>query len=115
MLQNTDEQIILTVPIKDSDDFDPYMRWFGRGIHFGDDPDRTKFSYRPPRVLTFQDHHGSVVLVGCRAAGMSSDLTTGVGGGRIVLNFAILGGRSPRYESVNGLGWRFLGWPNGLA
>jgi hypothetical protein len=103
MLQNTGEQIVLTVPIKDEDAFDTYMRWFGRGIHFGDDPDRTKFSYRPPRVLIFQDDHGTVVLVGCRAAGMSSNLFAGLGGGRIVPNFAILDGRNPRYESANGL------------
>jgi hypothetical protein len=90
MLQNTDEQIVLTVPIKVWDYADPYTRWFRHGA-------------RPPRVLTFEDDHGSVVLVGCRAAGMSSNLVAGVGGGRIVPNFAVLGGRNPRYESVNGL------------
>ena len=34
---------------------------------------------------------------------MSSNLVAGVGSGRIVPNFAVLGGRNPRYESVNGL------------
>ena len=101
MLQNTGEEIILTIPTGGPED--PYMRWFGRDIEFGDDPDRTKFSYRPPRVLIFDDYDGTVVLVGCRAAGMSSNLFAGVGRGRIVPNFAILDGRNSRYESVNGL------------
>ena len=63
---------------------DPYMRWFGRGIHFGDDPDRTKFSYRPPRVLIFRDYHGTVVL---SAAGRPdvSDLIAGVDASSLTL------------------------------
>ena len=68
MLQDTDEQIVLTVPIKVWDYADPYTRWFRHGA-------------RPPRVLTFEHDHGSVVLVGCRAAGMSSNLVAGVGEG----------------------------------
>ena len=31
MLQNTDEQIVLTVPIKVWDYVDPYTRWFRHG------------------------------------------------------------------------------------
>ena len=36
MLQNTDEQIVLTVPIKVWDYVDPYTRWFRHGAHFGE-------------------------------------------------------------------------------
>lgn len=101
MLQNTGKRIVLTLPIKRLDREDPYFRWFGRGINFGDDPSRTKFSYKPPSVLLFQDERGDVVLVGCQPVGMSSNLA--VGAGRIVPNFAVMGGQSLKYERINGL------------
>lgn len=101
MLQNTGKQIVLTLPIKSFDPGDPYARWFGRGVNFGDDPTRTKFLYKPPRVLMFQDERGVVVLVGCQSIGMSSNLS--VGAGRIIPNFAVMGGRNLNYERINGL------------
>ena len=103
MLQNTGDQIVLTVPTKGRTDRrnDAYFRWFRAGTRFGDDPDRTKYSYGPPRVLMFQDNEGTAVLVGCRAVGGTSNLSAGVG--HIVPNFAVLGGQSLKYSKINGL------------
>ena len=102
MLQDTGNSIELTVPLKGmfSKD-DPYGRWWSSGVQFGDDPDRTKHSYRPPRVLLMDDAHGPVVLVGCRSTGSTSSFR--VGKGHIVANFAVLGGRHLRYEKIHGL------------
>lgn len=102
MLRDTGKTIELTVPLQGmfgSDD--PYARWWSHGVEFGDDPDRTKHSYRPPKVLLMHDHAGGVALVGCRATGSNNNFR--VGQGRIVANFAVLGGQSLKYEKVNGL------------
>ncbi|WP_423464211.1 hypothetical protein ACO229_06555 [Promicromonospora sp. MS192] len=102
MLRDTGTAIELQVPLKDMyEDGDSYSRWFARGISFGDDPGRTKYSYAPPRVVQFEDSSGTVTLVGCRAAGSWSNFN--VGRGRIVANYAVLGGKSLRLEKINGL------------
>lgn len=101
MLQDTGRQIVLTVPTSGMIGKDPYSRWFSFGIRFGDDPDRTRYSYEPPRVTMFYDKDGPVVLVGCHAVGMTSGLEAG--SGRIVANFAVLGGRNLRYDKINGV------------
>lgn len=113
MLDDTGEQVVVSVPTGVADD--PYGRWFS-GAMFVDDPDRTKFSYAPPNVTMFKDADGPVVLVGCRAAGHRE---REVGVGRIVANFAVLGGTNLGYDTINGLrseipalarwtGWRSL-------
>lgn len=102
MLRNTEAAIELTVPLRGmfrSDD--PYARWFSFGVDFGDDPERVKHTYKPPRTLLFDDSNGSVVLVGCRTVGAKMGFRNGQG--RIVANFAVLGGRNLDYETVNGL------------
>lgn len=102
MLQDTGKQILLSLPTKGMGGPDPYRRWFmANTTHFRDDPDRTRHSYQPPRVMIFRDNDGPVVLVGCHAAGMSSSLDAGIG--RIVPNFAVLGGRNLKYDKINGL------------
>lgn len=101
MLQDTGRSIVLTVPTKGLAGDDSYSRWFSTGFVYSDDPDRTRYSYSPPSVLIFQDHAGEVALVGCREVGMSASGAAGVG--RIRAEFAILGGRSWKYEKVNGL------------
>lgn len=102
MLRDTGTAIELVLPLKRMFSKDePYSRWWSSGVHFGDDPDRTEHSYKPPRVLMVEDSQGSVVLVGCRSAGSSSRMS--VGQGHIVANFAVLGGSHLRYEKVNGL------------
>lgn len=100
MLEDTGRQIVLTVPVRDFGD-GPYTRWFTEGAQYADDPDRRKYSYRPPRTLMFEDPSGSVVLVGCVADDGRSNLS--VGNGRIIPNFAVLGGRNLGYDHINGL------------
>lgn len=102
MLRDTGTAVELTVPLRDlySDD-DPYGRWWASSAHFGDDPDRTKYSYGPPRVLLVEDQGGTVVLVGCRTSQSSTNFR--IGHGRIIANYAVLGGTHDNYESVNGL------------
>lgn len=102
MLRDTETAIKLTVPLQGmfSKD-DPYGRWWSSGVKFGDDPDRTKYSYRPPRVLLMNDVHGPVVLVGCRSTGSTSSFRAGKG--HIVANFAVLGGRHLNFEKIHGL------------
>lgn len=102
MLRDTGTTIELAVPLRGIYGLnDPYGRWWSQGVMFGDDPDRSKHSYSPPEVLRMYDNAGDVVLVGCRAAGSNNHYR--VGQGRIVANYAVLGGRSLKYDKVNGL------------
>lgn len=102
MLRNSGKAIELTIPLQGMfEPSDPYGRWFAFNTHFGDDPERTKYSYSPPRVLLFEDNLGTVVLMGCRASGANLGMNTGQG--KIISNFAVLGGRHLDYEKVNGL------------
>jgi hypothetical protein len=102
MLRDTGTTIDLTVPLKGMfAENDPYGRWWSSGVHFGDDPDRTKRSYKPPRVLLLEDARGPVALVGCRSTGSTSKFH--VGQGHIVANYAVLGGSHLRYDKVDGL------------
>ncbi|MGP9490031.1 hypothetical protein CIK76_13100 [Glutamicibacter sp. BW80] len=102
MLRDTGTTIELTVPLQSMfGSNDPYSRWWAHGVMFGDDPERSKHSYGPPKVVLMHDHIGGVVLVGCRATGASNNLH--VGQGRIVANYAVLGGQSLKYDKVNGI------------
>lgn len=103
MLEDTGSQIEVTVPTKGMfGRDDPYRRWFSDSISFGDDPDRTKYAYRPPAIIQVHDKDGPVVLVGCRSSGHWMNLT-GPGQGKIVASFAILGARHLNYSRINGL------------
>lgn len=102
MLRDTGAAIELTIPLMEMrGGDDPYGRWWSSGTLFMDDPDRSKYSYLPPRVLMMRDDYGAVVLVGCRSSGYRSN--RGVGRGRIVANYAVLGGESLDYEKVRGM------------
>ena len=102
MLRDTGSSIELTLPLDEAaPDGHPYSRWWSDGIMHMDDPDRTKHSYVPPRVLVFQDSLGEVALVGCRATSHEGNFAAGHG--RVVSNFAVLGGRHFAYEEINGM------------
>lgn len=102
MLRDTGSAIELTVPLQGmSGRDDPYARWWSGRVMYVDDPDRTRHSYAPPRQLLVEDVDGPVVLVGCRTTGSTSNFSTGRG--RIVANFAVIGGRHLRYDKVNAL------------
>lgn len=104
MLERTDEAIQLTIPTKGMfERDDPYGRWFSSGVEYGDDPDRTRFRYSPPASLLFNDHRGHVSLIGCRQTAASFG-SNGAGFGRVVADYAVLGGRSwANFEKVNGV------------
>ena len=102
MLQDTGSTIKLTLPLDSSvTTSQPHSRWWSAGIMHMDDPDRTIFSYEPPRGMVFQDSFGLVALVGCRTTNYRSSLAAGHG--EIVPNFAVLGGWSFNYERINGV------------
>ena len=106
MLLDTGGSIELTIPLKGTlKEDDPYTRWFmSRGVEYGDDPDRAKYTYYPPRNLLFTDSYGVVVLVGCRTGDSLVKMAGPMGGhGKIIANYAVLGGRSLDYDTLNGL------------
>lgn len=106
MLRDTGTDIELTVPLSSIlNPADHYARWWSSGImRIGDSDDYTERDIKPPRVLLFCDKDGFVVLVGCRA-GRGRLVMGGPnrGSGIIVANYAVLGGRSLRYEAINGM------------
>ena len=102
MLRDTGAAIELRIPLQGMLREDgPYARWWSSLTMHADDPEQTKYSYTPPRVMLFHDDRGVVVLVGCRAGGARQTLDAGYG--LIVANYAVLGGRSPKYDKINGM------------
>lgn len=102
MLRDTGSVIELRIPLQGMLREDgPYARWWSSLTMYADDPEQTKYSYTPPRVILFHDDCGVVALVGCRAGGARQTLDAGYG--VIVANYAVLGGRSPKYDKVNGM------------
>lgn len=102
MLRDTGSVIELRIPLQGVfGEEGPYGRWWSSCTMYADDPERTKYSYTPPRVMLFHDDCGVVALVGCRAGGAHKSL--GAGYGVIVANYAVLGGRSLKYDKVNGM------------
>lgn len=103
-LERTQDRVEVTIPFLDGHD-DVYQFWFSGGIHYGDDPHRTKRRYKPPNSITFYDASGAVGLIGSRVSG--SRITLGganVGEGRLAFDYAVCGARlASVYESINGL------------
>ncbi|MFJ4224253.1 hypothetical protein [Microbacterium sp. NPDC089695] len=103
MLELTEDAIHLTIPTKGMfGPDDPYARWFSNGTHYGDDPDKTKYRYSPPKNLLFYDHLGPVVLVGCWA-GASSSSSNGAGFGRVSAEYAAVGQHDRNLDQINGI------------
>ncbi|WP_298178743.1 HEPN domain-containing protein [Saccharomonospora sp.] len=56
-----------------------------------------------PSALDFLDSSGSIVLIGCHKAGTRHQLMSGIGTGRIAVDYAILGAYDARkYSKING-------------
>lgn len=89
VLERSDEKITLTVIWHDFKS--PYAGWFGHGPGPNGSVQRS-LGTRIPRVLLFQDPNGSVLLVGCRNAGFTTDMF-GPGAGTINAEYAVLGVR----------------------
>ena len=102
MLQDTGSVIELRIPLQGMLREDGlYTRWWSSLTMYADDPERTKYSYTPPRVMLFHDNRGYAALVGCRAGGAHRALNAGYG--VVVANYAVLGGRSSKYDKINGM------------
>lgn len=78
-------------------------RWFsGNLVHWGDDPDRSRYSYDFPDQLGFFDADGAVGLVGCRVAGYRSNFGgTNAAQGRVQAQLAVLGAGTLSWRHVN--------------
>lgn len=101
LLENNGSQITLRVPIHPGQDIGPVARWFyGDGVHFADDPDRTKHNYSPPESILFQDPDGTVLLLGCSSLGIRSQLP-GVSEGTLRAKYAVIGAKTTAYYSPN--------------
>lgn len=119
MVEDTGSAIIVTFSIAGLAERGdgPYDRWWSQGVMFGDDPDRKKYSYNPPSVLLVYDVDGTIALVGCRARGASSR-SISAGKGVLIADFAILGARTLKYESVNAVrteSYAYRKWVEGSA
>lgn len=102
MLRNTGSIIELRIPLQGMFREDgPYARWWSSLTMHADDPEQTKYSYTPPRVMLFHDDRGFVALVGCRASGARQARHAGYG--VIVANYAVLDGISSKYDKINGM------------
>ena len=102
MLRDTGSIIELRIPLQGMLREDgPYARWWPLLTMHADDPEQTKYSYTPPRVMLFHDDRGFVALVGCRASGARQARHAGYG--VIVANYAVLDGRSSKYDKINGM------------
>lgn len=109
MLEDTGKAIQLTVPLRGmTARNDLYRRWWSKGVSFGDDPEKTRYDYKPPRSLLVHDNHGTVVLVGCRAVSYSQNLHSG--NGQIIANYAVLGGTDLIYDKLHGVRTEIPGW-----
>lgn len=99
-LQRREGDLLLTIPWRRGS---PYERWFGQGINWGDDPDRSKHRYTPPSTLWFESAEGPIVLVGCHIQSSQMALAS-VGQGRLSVELAVAGGRPGQdYAAINGL------------
>lgn len=108
-LVDSGQGISLILPWREEGMRGQYARWFhGRNVDFGDDPDYTRFRYQVPDALLYEDCDGPIALVGCRAIGMRTTFSS-VGQGTAEVRFAVLGGRSLDYTSINGLRTQLLG------
>lgn len=81
-------------------------RWWSTGMQYGDDPDRTKYSYSPPAELDYYDSKGAVGLIGCRS-GRASQRFGGTGPdagvGVINVRYALEGAElASNYLKLNG-------------
>ena len=101
LLQRENDCLTLTVPWIGHES--PYERWFGSGVRWGDDPDRTRFRYEPPEMLWFVSPDGRVGLVDCYSLG-SRMRVPGTGEGTIGVRMAVHGASEDEdYRQINGM------------
>lgn len=99
-LERSDQGICVRVPWSAPDS--PYASWFDTGLAPWRDPE-DRAERLVPRRLLFQDSHGSVTLIGCRARGFHADYS-GPGSGTVWASAAILGvDDDVEYDEPHGL------------
>lgn len=91
MLQRTETGVLLTIPW-DRGETSVYQRWFMLNAQWGDDKDKTRYSYEIPALLVFHDAYGTVHLIGCRWAGMQGGIFGDVGQGNVRADTVVLDG-----------------------
>lgn len=102
MLVDNGSSIRLTVPWQSESPTSQLERWFGgNGVHYADDPSRTKYSYEFPGQVGFLDADGPIVLIGCRAFGWKDAIGLGVGRGLAIASLAVIGGEITNYDKVH--------------
>lgn len=95
MLEDTGAEIVTTVPLKGMGDRDdPYRELF-------DFSGKNDEAPQLPDTLVVQDTKGPVALVGNRTGAWARGVAAGHG--RIVSNYAVLGGSHYDYERLNGV------------
>lgn len=97
VLRRDAESITLEVP------WNPTTNWYERWFRDGGAGERIA----APASLHFSDAEGTVLLVGCRAAGYKTNFTNGAGTVRV--QYAVLNADDLRYERVNSLRWEVSG------
>lgn len=83
MLRDTGSSIELVIPYEGLDRTSS-RRYIGDAVHWGDDPDRTRYDYALPEQMWFYDSKGFVSLIGVAHAGGT------LGGGPTTLQEAVL-------------------------
>jgi len=105
LYEHDDEGVRIRVPYLGSTE-DKHGRWWSQGVHYGDDPNRTKYSYSPPAELDYFDNKGPVGFIGCRSGPSNftfGGFTPGAGVGVINARFAIEGALyASNYLKING-------------
>lgn len=105
LLSNADDEITLAVPWISRLVGDEYRRWFlSDYASFGDDEDRTRYSYEIPEELHFKDARGSVCLVGTYGAlWRERGLGRSRGQGTLKIRFVVLGVERSSYLTIDSL------------
>lgn len=78
-----------------------YRRWFTTEGFFATDGAEDTKPAGPPSELMFEDSHGQIALLGCRAVNWHSNYQTGYG--TIQANAAVVGASSVAYAKITGL------------
>lgn len=96
-LQDTGQDLEVTIPLGSLQDPGPYGSWF-QGFQTQKNP---ATSAKIPPVLLFVDVDGPVALAGCSFSSQRHSFS--MGQGRIRVDYAILGARHLNYEKINGI------------
>lgn len=102
VLERDGQAVTLRVPLAQHVN-EIYRRWFGEGVRYSDDPDRSRYAYRPPSVLWFEGEWGTATLVDCYARSRSWSSVVGrAQEGIIGCSMAVIGATpGVRYETVD--------------